>query len=264
MYSRERAERIIIEAMRKALQIGYKSINLGNAHIGIHSGRGGVWAGLFKRTPINLEMFDEDALKTAQLEMLQDLFRRYGADYSSAEANTMLSALIGSSLERYVKAFIKSIPVLGNLLHDDSDSPPSLAAASMYALGQVAVLRLEKEQPFSALNLSAMRQVFQRAFEQGKTLSRTIKEGQSNSTIVLDFETARKRYEEACQKPISKAEDPFAISIEEIRSPSSQAPTSEKQGGLMEKFEQLSALREKGVLTEEEFHEQRQKLLNQL
>jgi len=266
MYSRERAERIIIEAMRKALQIGYKLINLGNAHIGIHSSRGGVLTGLFKKTPVNIEMFDEGALKNAQLDMLQELFRRYGADYSPSEAKTMLSALIGSSLERYAKAFIKSIPFLGNLIHDDSDSLPVLAAASMHALGQVAVLRLEMEQPFGKLHLNAVKQVFQREFQQGKALSRMMKEGQGNSTIVLDFETPRKRYEQACQQTNQFPDDPFAISIEEMppQSPSKHAPTPNKQNGLAEKFEQLATLREKGLLTEEEFQAQRQKLLNQL
>ncbi|GAK50065.1 hypothetical protein U14_01291 [Candidatus Moduliflexus flocculans] len=266
MYSRERAERIIVEAMRKALQIGYKSINLGNAHIGINSGQGGVWAGLFKRTPVNLEMFDEGALKTTQLNMLQDLFRRYGVDASPAEVNAMLSALIGNGLERYAKAFLKSIPFLDSLIYDEADSLPVLAAASTYALGQIAVLRLEMEQPFGKLNLQAVKQTFQREFEHGKTLSRAIKEGQSSSTIVLDFETARKRYEHACQQPNPIEDDPFAISIEEMspRSASKHAPSPKKPDGLAEKFEQLATLREKGILTEEEFQAQRQKLLNQL
>ena len=264
MYSRERAERIIIEAMRKALQVGFKPVNLGNAHIGIHAKQGWLSTGLFKHSPITVNMFDEGALKTAQFDMLQELFRRYGVDYSPAEAKTMVSMLIGSSLTRYAKAFAKSLPVLGNLIHDDEHSLPVLAAAATHALGQVAVLRLEMEQPFDKLNLNAVKQVYQREFEQGKALSRSMEQGHSNSAIFLDFESARTRYDQACQQPNPIPEDPFAISIEEMPPSSAQMPTSKKQSGLLEKFEQLAALREKGILAEEEFQAQRQKLLNQL
>ena len=176
----------------------------------------------------------------------------------------MVSALIGGRLTRYAKAFAKSLPVRGNLIHDDEHSLPVLAAAATHALGQVTVLRLEMEQPFGKLNLNAVKQVYQREFEQGKALSRSMEQGHSNSAIFLDFESARTRYDQACQQPNPIPEDPFAISIEEMPPSSAQMPTSKKQRGLLEKFEQLAALREKGILTEEEFQTQRQKLLNQL
>lgn len=264
MYSRERAEQIVIEAMRKALRIGFKSVNLGNAHIGIHAKQGWLSTGIFKHSPITVNVFDEGALKIAQFEMLQELFRRYGVAYSQSEAKTMVSALIGSSLTRYAKAFAKSLPVLGNFIDDDEHSLPVLAAAATHALGQAAVLRLEMEQPFNALNLNAMKIVYQRAFEQGKTLSRAMEQGHSNVAVVLDFDAARKDYERACQRPITKKDDPFAIEIEEMPPSFAQAPISKAENSVIEKFENLAALREKGILTEEEFQVQRQKLLNQL
>ncbi len=264
MYSRERAERIIVEAMRKAVNIGFKPVALGNAHIGIRARQGGFSAGLSRQSPVTVNMFDEGALKTAQLDMLQELFRRYGADYSPTEATTMLSALVGGSLTRYAKAFAKSLPIIGSFLCDEAYSVPVVAAACTYALGQVAVLRLEMEQSFTRLNFSAVKYVYRQEFERGKVLSRTLEQGQSNAALVLDFDSAPKWYEQACQKPSILEKDPFAISIEEMPPFSAQTTSSNEPASLVERFEQLAALRANGVLTDEEFQAQKQQLLNQL
>ncbi len=260
MYSRERAERIIVEAMRKTVNIGFEPVTLGNAHVGIHVKQGWLSTGLSRHSPLTVNMFDEGALKTAQFDMLEELFRRYGAEYSPAEATTMLSALVGGSLTRYAK----SLPIIGSFLRDESYSVPVAAAACTYALGQIAVLRLEMEQPFTRLNFSAVTYVYRQEFQRGKILARTLEQGHSNATIVLDFEAARRWYEQACQKPSILEKDPFAISIEEMPPSSAQATSSSEPASLVERFERLAALRANGALTDEEFQTQKQQLLNQL
>lgn len=272
MFSRDKAEQILIDAMRKSLSVGFVPIQLGNARLGINLNGKIVSAGLDRSHPLSVNMLNERALKTVQIEMLQQLFRRYGAEFSPAEANAMMTTLLGASVTRYAKSFIKAIPIISQLLSDETHSLPVLAAASTYALGQVAVLRLERDCPFFQLNEEAITRVYQQEVERGKSLAKTLESGHSNAAVALDFETPKQRYEQECRAPITPEDDPFAISIEDAephagkadaRRKSAKTPSNEPET-LVAKFEQLAQLKASGLITEEEFQAQRRKLLAQM
>jgi hypothetical protein len=157
---------------------------------------------------------------------------------------------------------------VGQIMWDES--MPIMAAASTYALAQVTVLRLELESDFFTLNLEAVKKVYAQEFEKGKDFASRLEKENPGTTLLIDFEAAKHLYDRACkkEKEVTPEVDPFAISIEdekdkenceEISSRSDfEEPSSES---VVEKIEKLAQLKEKGVLTEEEFKTQKQKLL---
>ena len=153
MDARERAERTVREYVQKSLKVGRVPFS----RI--------VFDGEPRRY-IELERFDVRALKAVQLEMLKQLFRRYEVPYSASEGKAMISVLTGGNLERYVKALVMALPIVGQIFWDDSET--ILAGASTYALAQIAVLRLEFERHFFSLNVWAVKQVYNEEFEEGK------------------------------------------------------------------------------------------------
>jgi uncharacterized protein (DUF697 family) len=211
------------------------------------------------------------ALKAVQLEMLKRLFQRYETSYSASEGEAMISVLTGSYPERYVKALVRAIPLVGQIFWDNSET--ILAGASTYALAQIAVLRLESERHFSELYVRAVKQVYNEEFEKGKEIALKLENEESRDVLFIDFKTAKQRYKQVChpEKKITPEEDPFAIYVEDIKETrdnktfcSDFSPEERPFENIVEGFEILSNLKKKGVITEGEFKIQRQSLLAQI
>ena len=183
----------------------------------------------------------------------------------------MISILAGGNLERYVKALVRALPIVGQIFWDDSET--ILAGASTYALAQIAVLRLESERHFLSLNVCAVKQVYNEEFERGKEFASKLENEESRDFLFIDFKTAKQQYKQLChpEKKITPAEDPFAIYIEEIKETSDRrtscpdfTPEERPFENIVEGFETLSNLKKKGVITEGEFKIRRQSLLAQI
>jgi uncharacterized protein (DUF697 family) len=256
--TRERAERTVREYIRKSLKVGRVPFS----RIVIDGD---------PRRYIELKRFDVRTLKAVQLEMLKKLFQRYGVPYSASEGKAMISILTGGNLERYVKALARALPIVGQIFWDDSET--ILAGASTYALAQIAVLRLESERHFLSLNVYAVKQVYNEEFERGKEFASKLGNEESRDFLFIDFKTAKQRYKQLChpEKKITPVEDPFAIYIEEVKETSDRrisysdfTPEERPFENIVEGFEILSQLKEKGFITEGDFETQKQRLLAQI
>jgi uncharacterized protein (DUF697 family) len=256
--ARERAERTVREYIRKSLKVGRVPFS----RIVIDGE---------PRRYIELERFDVRTLKAIQLEMLKQLFQRYGVPYSASEGKAMISLLTGGNLERYVKALVRAFPIVGQIFWDDSET--ILAGASTYALAQIAVLRLEFERHFLSLNVCAVKQVYNEEFERGKEFASKLENEGYRDFLFIDFKTAKQRYKQLChpEKKITPVEDPFAIYIEEIKETSDRRtsysdfiPKERPFENIVEGFEILSQLKKKGFITQGDFETQKQRLLAQI
>lgn len=272
MDARERAERIVIEQVRKAIKVGFVTLPI-TANINVEIKKRWLSTELSHSSPLNMKVFNVSALKTIQIEMLQQLFRRYGIDYSESEGDAMISVLIGGTLERYAKTVVQALPLVKHLLWDEDESETILAGSSTYALAQIAVLRLELERSFSTFNLQAIKKVYAAEFKKGKKFAARLEKEEAGNFLVIDFESAKQLYERAChpEKQITPEEDPFAIYVEDPQATSQKEtfssnsnPAEHPSESIVENLEKLSRLKEKGVLTAEEFETQKQKLLNRL
>lgn len=270
MYTRDKAEQITLAHVRQAMRVGHIPLPI-ETNIGMRLLPRHAWVSMIIRKD-SIKVFDTDSLKTIQIDLLRDLFRRYGVVYSDSEGEGMLDMFFGGTIARYAKSFVRSLPVVGKLLWDESLSV--MAGASTYALAQVAVVRLECEQKFFDLNLRAIKTVYTQEFAKGKELVAKLEQDTAvGRFLAIDFEAAQQAYAKACRpnQPVTQEDDPFAIEIDdapaqktEPTSPTQSTSTSAAAGNLTAQFEQLVEKKTRGMITEEEFQRQRQKLLAQL
>ncbi|RMD97626.1 MAG: DUF697 domain-containing protein [Deltaproteobacteria bacterium] len=161
---------------------------------------------------VPIPLVDLAAVTGIQLDMLKQLCRVYGVDYSISSGKAWISALTGSMLARFGANALKLIPGLGSLI--GGVSMAVMSGASTYALGTVAVKHFEGGGSFADFDPDAARTEYETAFEEGKS------------------------YAGDLAKDRRKTRDAF------------------------EKLERLGALKEKGIITEEEFEAKKKQLLD--
>lgn len=165
-----------------------------------------------------IPLIDVAAVTLVQLDMLKQLCRLYGKDYSDSEGKVLLSALTGGMLARLGASALKIIPGVGTLL--GSVSMTIMSGASTYAVGRVAIMHFISGGNLFDFDVNFAKKVYEEEFEKGKT---------------------------------------YASDLEKEKQAASSSPDD-----VIIKLEKLAQLKEKGVITEEEFEAQKQKLLEHL
>lgn len=169
------------------------------------------------------------AVSALQLDMIRQLCKVYGVDFSETQGKAIVTSLTSSTIARVTAgSVVKLIPGLGSLLGGATVS--AFAGASTYALGEV----------------------FKRHFQTGGT--------------ILDFDPARLRklYKEKFEKGKKVVEewrkkDPAAEQAETVQNPfeSDSAPSSD----VLARLKELAALKEQGVISDAEFEQMKKKLI---
>ncbi|RME43513.1 MAG: DUF697 domain-containing protein [Deltaproteobacteria bacterium] len=116
---------------------------------------------------VPVPLVDLAAVTGIQLDMLKQLCRLYGVDYSISSGKAWVSALTGSLLARFGANALKLIPGIGTLL--GGASMAVMAGASTYAIGNVAVKHFEAGGSFADFDPERARADYETAFEEGKT-----------------------------------------------------------------------------------------------
>ena len=170
------------------------------------------------------------AVSALQLDMIRQLCRVYDVNFSETQGKAIVTSLTSSTLARVsAGSLIKLIPGVGSLLGGVTVS--IFAGASTYALGEV----------------------FKKHFESGGT--------------ILDFDPARlkKLYKEKFEKGKKVAE-------ELRKQESTKKKGAPEEGGfdmpnmgedVLERLQKLGELKEKGVISEEEFEKMKKKLMKE-
>ncbi len=187
---------------------------------------------------IPLLLADILAVGALQLDMIRQLCRVYNVDFKETQGKAIISALTSSTLARAgARSFIKLIPGLGTVLGGATVSV--FAGASTYAVGEV----------------------FKKHFASGGT--------------ILDFDTERlkKMYTEKFEKgkemasDLTKKEEEIKETVFNVKETTTTTGTTTSSGpapkkGFVEQLEGLAALKEKGVLNDEEFAIMKKKLID--
>jgi len=133
---------------------------------------------------IPIPLVDFAAVTAIQLEMLQQLARLYGVEYSRSTGKTFVSALTGTTFARLGASFIKAIPGFGTLLGGASMSIAS--GASTYAVGQVAINHFDKSGTLDNFVEAQVKDVYDSAFERGKSYVSDLKDKQDDAKGVYE------------------------------------------------------------------------------
>ncbi len=175
---------------------------------------------------VPIPLLDIAALTAVQLSMLREMCQDYQVAYSEISGKMLIDEIAGTSLIKIGASLIKTIPGLGTLI----GGIPMIvvSGASTYALGQVFIKHLNSGGNLENFNVSDAREVFKKEFEKGKEFAEKLRQQQKGSGN------------------------------------SSKESSADTSSVIFEKLRQLGELREKGIVTEEEFQIQKKKLLDQL
>jgi uncharacterized protein (DUF697 family) len=178
---------------------------------------------------VPLPLADIAAVSAVQLNMLRQLAGLYQINFMESLGKNCISAVVGGSLARVGSSLFKFIPGVGTILGEISMS--AFAGASTYAMGQVFVNHFQKGGTFEDFNPNMSKKVYEEELKKGKKVIVEVKEEQKNGK---DKEAT------PAPAPPEKVEDPF------------------------EKIRKLAAMKAEGILTDEEFQKQKQRLLDKL
>ena len=174
---------------------------------------------------IPVPLVDITAVTAVQLDMIRELSYVYDTDFSEDLARNIISAVAGGTLAKFAASFIKTIPGLGSFL--GGASMVALSGASTYAMGQVFIQHFKGGGILANFDFDFAKEMYEREFEKGKHYAEQMRK-------------EKKKAEDVAEKPPQSKEDAFS------------------------KLELLNDLKERGILTEEEFNAKKEQILRDI
>lgn len=176
---------------------------------------------------IPIPLIDIVGVTATQLDMISQIGRIYGKKFSDIAGKSFIASTTGASLARIGASFIKAIPGIGSLIGGVSMS--IMSGASTYAIGQVC----------------------KRFFEDGLDLED------------IDEDLAKTIYEEELEKGKQVASDLKSKAEKEKKQPTVAATTAPKEEeDIYAQLLKLGELKEKGVITDDEFQKMKKALVD--
>jgi uncharacterized protein (DUF697 family) len=176
---------------------------------------------------VPIPLLDIAAVSGVQLNMLRQLAGLYQINFMESLGKNCISAVVGGGLARVGSSLFKFIPGIGTILGEISMS--GFAGASTYAMGQVFIRHFKNGGTFEDFNTDISKKMYQEELKKSKNVVTEVKE-ELNKETPLPVAPVK----------TDKTEDPF------------------------EKIRKLAAMKAEGILTDEEFQKQKQRLLEQL
>jgi len=214
----------------------YKADSIIKNHVMFATGAGAI--------PIPL--LDLAGVTAVQLDMMKKLLNLYNENYSENVGKAFIASLTSTSLARMGASLVKSIPGIGTIL--GSVSMSIMSGASTYALGNVITHFLEKGMGFEDFNEEMARKIYEENLEKGKKVAEDLKNRAEQKMEEMnddDFDIPNTS-EDA--EPTSTQNNP----------PPKAAPENDVYAELMK----LGDLRDKGVITDEEFAKMKKEIID--
>jgi len=133
---------------------------------------------------IPVPLVDFGAVTAIQLDMLQRLCSNYGIDYKEHVGKTFITAISGTTLARYGASMLKVIPGIGSILGGLSMS--IMSGASTYAVGQVCVNFLKSKSSLENFDKEAAQKMYKEEFEKGKEVVKKMEKEKAKEEAVSD------------------------------------------------------------------------------
>jgi uncharacterized protein (DUF697 family) len=182
---------------------------------------------------IPIPLVDIAAVTATQLDMLSQIGGVHGKNFSDISGKSFIASTAGATFARLGASFIKAIPGIGSLLGGVSMS--IMSGASTYAIGQVAHRFFRDGLELEDIDADLAKSIYEEEFEKGKKVASDLKAKKDNDTEETD-------------------------SSEEIVTEAGNTPDDEKTD-LYDQLLKLGDLKEKGVITAEEFEEMKKKIV---
>lgn len=174
---------------------------------------------------IPIPLLDLAAVTAIQLDMLKQLANLHELDYSETSGKALVGALTGNMMIRIGSSLFKAIPGIGTVL--GGISQVVLSGAATYALGDVFNRHATEGGNFQDLDMEVLKKYYEERYEEGKKKAAEWKEEMENEVKEVEIE-------------IKKA-------AEEASAP------KDDQSVALQKLKELGELKEKGVISAQEF-----------
>ncbi len=184
------------------------------------------------------------AVSALQLDMIRQLCRVYEVDFQETQGKAIVTSLTSSALARVgAGSVIKLLPGLGSFLGGATVS--AFAGASTYALGEVFKKHFASGGTILDFDPDRLRKYYKEKFEKGKKVAKEWnKEAKKGESV--DFDIPKEE------------EAPPAAAKPKTKSQAVEDATEE----IMDKLKKLAELKESGIITEEEFNQMKQRILD--
>ncbi|MDA8972383.1 MAG: DUF697 domain-containing protein [Saprospiraceae bacterium] len=180
---------------------------------------------------IPVPIADFFAVSAIQLDMVRQMCKLYDLDFKETEGKAVISSMTSSGLARLgAQAAIKIIPGIGTVV--GGMTMAVLSGASTYALGEVFKKHFETGGTFLDFDIDRLTKMYKEKFEKGKKVAEEIKKEQEEK-----------------QEVIEKVEN-SKIHIKE-------------QKDVISHLTELGKLKDKGILSDEEFKAMKKKLIEE-
>lgn len=188
---------------------------------------------------IPIPIADVFAVSALQLDMIRQLSRVYDIDFAETQGKAIITSLTSSTLARAgARSLIKLVPGLGTVIGGVTVS--IFNGASTYALGEVFKRHFESGGTILDFDTERLKKVYKEKFEKGKKV----------------VEEWRQEEQQAKKEGASTVSE----DIPESAVPE-DAVTDDNKEDVLAKLRELGDLRDKGVISPEEFAEMKKKLI---
>lgn len=187
------------------------------------------------------------AITALQLDMIRQISRIYDLDFKETRGKAIVTSLTTTTISRMgARSLVKMIPGFGSIVGGAALSV--FAGASTYALGQVFIQHFESGGTILDFDPESIKGFYNEQFEKGKEVARQWK-NKTREEITDDMIREKEGRMEVDLD--AKPKDETAHSTETI-----------KDFDLIEEIEKVAALKEKNVITEDEFLELKKKIIS--
>lgn len=188
------------------------------------------------------------AVSALQLDMIRQMCKVYGIDFQETQGKALVTSLTSSALARIgAGSIVKLLPGVGSFIGGATVS--IFAGASTYALGEVFKKHFASGGTILDFDPDRLRKYYKEKFEKGKKVAREW-EKQAKSTEEGGFSTPKNEV-----NPTIESEPSGSHQSEGIGKATDE---------MIDKLKKLAELKDAGIISEEEFAQMKQRILDKI
>jgi len=183
---------------------------------------------------IPIPLVDIAGVTATQLDMLSQIGGVYGKNFSDISGKSFIASTAGATFARLGASFLKAIPGLGSIIGGVSMS--IMSGASTYAIGQVAHRFFRDGLELEDIDTDLAKSIYEEEFEKGKKVASELKSKKDQNS------------DESTSSDASTVEEKVAA--------------KKAKGDVFEELLKLGELKEKGLLSDEEFEKMKKAIVD--
>ncbi len=206
------------------------------------------------------------AVSALQLDMIRQMCRVYDVDFQETQGKAVVTSLTSTTLARLgAGSVVKLIPGLGSMLGGATVS--AFAGASTFALGEVFKKHFESGGTILDFDPDRLRKYYKEKFEKGKTVAKEWKAeqetgGNPDFVIVEDIEADEVVPSGSAKTDSEEVKETKKKTTAKTAKETAKSKVAEMTEDIVEKLKKLAELKDSGIITEEEFKQMKQRILD--